>query len=108
MTSFALLQHNTRLYATLFIHTCDKFLKKQWSGDGNPYEQAKMVRFREGEDREDGWMEIKLGEFYVDSEENGEVQVQLLDTSRNLNSGLIVEGIEFRPLNSSMASVRNG
>ncbi|XP_057809653.1 putative F-box protein PP2-B12 isoform X2 [Salvia miltiorrhiza] len=69
-------------------------------GGGYPEEQAKMVKFQEGNDREDGWMEIQVGEFYVDLEENGEVQVQLLDTSGNTKSGLIVEGIELRPFNS--------
>lgn len=50
-----------------------------------------MVKFQEGGDRENGWMEIQLGEFYVDLEENSEVQVQLLDTSGNRTSGLVVE-----------------
>ncbi|KAL1548371.1 F-box protein PP2-B5-like [Salvia divinorum] len=67
------------------------------SGIGYPEEQAKMVKFQEGNDRDDGWMEIQLGEFYVDEGGNGEVQVQLLDTSGYIKSGLILEGIEFRP-----------
>lgn len=56
-----------------------------------------MVKFQEGNERDDGWMEIQLGEFYVDAGENGQVQVQLLDTSGLIMSGLILEGIEFRP-----------
>ncbi|KAG6431241.1 hypothetical protein SASPL_109319 [Salvia splendens] len=66
-------------------------------GIGYPEEQANMVKFQEGNERDDGWMEIQLGEFYVDAGENGQVQVQLLDTSDYIMSGLILEGIEFRP-----------
>ncbi|KAH6816173.1 hypothetical protein C2S51_020993 [Perilla frutescens var. frutescens] len=71
------------------------------SGDDYGDEQAKIVRFQEGDGREDGWMEIQLGEFYVDFGEDGELQVQLLDTSGNSKNGLIVEGIEFRPFDTT-------
>ena len=48
--------------------------------------------------REDGWMEVELGEFFNDGGENGEVRMQLTETERlNWKSGLIVEGIELRP-----------
>ncbi|PSR98453.1 F-box protein [Actinidia chinensis var. chinensis] len=48
--------------------------------------------------REDGWMEVELGEFFNDGGENGEVRMRLMETKRlNLKSGLIVEGIELRP-----------
>ncbi|XP_057459276.1 F-box protein PP2-B10-like [Actinidia eriantha] len=48
--------------------------------------------------REDGWMEIELGEFFNDGGENGEVRMRLMETKRgNWKSGLIVEGIELRP-----------
>ncbi|GFY82591.1 phloem protein 2-B10 [Actinidia rufa] len=48
--------------------------------------------------REDGWMEVELGEFFNDGGENGEVRMRLMETERlNSKSGLIVEGIELRP-----------
>ncbi|PSR98454.1 F-box protein [Actinidia chinensis var. chinensis] len=48
--------------------------------------------------RDDGWMEVELGEFFNDGGENGEVQMRLMETKRgNWKSGLIVEGIELRP-----------
>ncbi|XP_057459285.1 F-box protein PP2-B10-like isoform X2 [Actinidia eriantha] len=48
--------------------------------------------------REDGWMEVELGEFFNDGGENGEVRMRLMETKRlNSKSGLIVEGIELRP-----------
>ncbi|KAI3469952.1 hypothetical protein Pfo_026615 [Paulownia fortunei] len=61
-------------------------------------EQASIVHFQPGNGRADGWMEIELGEFYVGLGGNGEVQVQLLEMSGFGKSGLIIEGIEFRPL----------
>ncbi|KAG5531263.1 hypothetical protein RHGRI_026018 [Rhododendron griersonianum] len=46
--------------------------------------------------REEGWMEIELGEFYNDEGDDGEVEVRLREIS-DWKSGLIVEGIEVRP-----------
>ncbi|KAG8369707.1 hypothetical protein BUALT_Bualt14G0041900 [Buddleja alternifolia] len=46
--------------------------------------------------RADGWMEIEIGKFYVDEGDDKEVEVRLLST-KHRKTGLIVEGIEFRP-----------
>ncbi|KAI3469949.1 hypothetical protein Pfo_026612 [Paulownia fortunei] len=46
--------------------------------------------------RADGWMEVEMGKFYVDEGDEGEVEARLLET-RYWKTGLIVEGIEFRP-----------
>ncbi|KAH6812983.1 hypothetical protein C2S51_022001 [Perilla frutescens var. frutescens] len=67
------------------------------SGYGHHEEQARIVQFQPGNGRADGWLEIQLGDFYVGLESKGEVQVQLLDTSRYRKRGLVVEGLEFRP-----------
>ncbi|XP_063946755.1 F-box protein PP2-B10 isoform X2 [Daucus carota subsp. sativus] len=51
-------------------------------------------------ERRDGWMEIKLGEFYNDcgNDNDGEVEAALMETkAQNWKGGLFVEGIEFRP-----------
>jgi len=48
----------------------------------------------------DGWMEIKLGNFYVSSGNEGEVQIRLWHTSNQLwKSGFVVRGVEIRPAN---------
>ncbi|ESW16962.1 hypothetical protein PHAVU_007G198400 [Phaseolus vulgaris] len=46
--------------------------------------------------REDGWMEVKVGEFFSGHNEE-EVTVSLMEVSYPLKGGLIVEGIEVRP-----------
>ncbi|CAA2960858.1 Hypothetical predicted protein [Olea europaea subsp. europaea] len=46
--------------------------------------------------RSDGWMEVEMGNFYNNQRDNGIVEARLLDTTF-MKSGLIVEGIEFRP-----------
>ncbi|XP_071736348.1 putative F-box protein PP2-B12 isoform X2 [Rutidosis leptorrhynchoides] len=46
--------------------------------------------------RKDGWMEIKLGEFYCSDGDEGEVEM-VLHEHLSWKSGLIVEGIEVRP-----------
>ncbi|XP_054786646.1 F-box protein PP2-B15-like [Prosopis cineraria] len=46
--------------------------------------------------REDGWMEIELGEFYS-GEEDQDVKVSLMEVGYQLKAGLILEGVELRP-----------
>lgn len=47
--------------------------------------------------RKDGWMEIKLGEFYRDELDDGEVEMAFEEIRHgNWKFGLIVEGIELR------------
>ncbi|KAI3846848.1 hypothetical protein MKW92_038416 [Papaver armeniacum] len=53
-------------------------------------------------DRNDGWMEIKLGEFYISEggkdDHNKEVKMSLMEVKGGqLKGGLIVQGIEVRP-----------
>ncbi|XP_031101960.1 putative F-box protein PP2-B12 [Ipomoea triloba] len=55
---------------------------------------------RFSDSRSDGWMEIKLGNFYVSSGNEGEVELQLWHVSDQFwMSGFIVRGIEVRPGN---------
>nr|GMD45760.1 putative late blight resistance protein homolog R1B-17 [Ipomoea batatas] len=50
--------------------------------------------------RTDGWMEIKLGDFYVSSGKEGEVQLRLWHTSnQHWKSGFVVRGVEIRLAN---------
>ncbi|KAH6770201.1 hypothetical protein C2S52_015004 [Perilla frutescens var. hirtella] len=60
--------------------------------------QDQIVNFEAGNCRSDGWLETQLGDFYIDLDTAGEVMVELMDTSECSFSGLIVQGIEFRPL----------
>ena len=47
--------------------------------------------------RDDGWMEIELGEFFV-GEKSEEVIMTLMEIKgHQLKGGLIIEGIEIRP-----------
>ncbi|XP_071938218.1 F-box protein PP2-B11-like [Coffea arabica] len=49
--------------------------------------------------RTDGWMELELGKFYTDRGDDGQVEARLIEIiSLHGKSGLIVEGIEFRPV----------
>ncbi|PHT33022.1 TMV resistance protein N [Capsicum baccatum] len=48
--------------------------------------------------RGDGWMELKMGDFYNDAGEDGDVDARLMETRRlDEKAGLIVQGVEFRP-----------
>ncbi|KAJ8566057.1 hypothetical protein K7X08_030534 [Anisodus acutangulus] len=48
--------------------------------------------------RSDGWMEIKLGEFFNNFGEDGEVEMRLMETKNpNWKCGIIVKGIDIRP-----------
>ncbi|KAL2512058.1 Protein-serine/threonine phosphatase [Abeliophyllum distichum] len=51
--------------------------------------------------RSDGWMEVQLGMFYNALGEDGPVEARLLGKTAYTKSGLIVEGIEFRPTTSA-------
>ncbi|KAK9136807.1 hypothetical protein Sjap_007401 [Stephania japonica] len=53
---------------------------------------------REVRERGDGWMEIELGEFYVDGVERRDVKMSLVESKGvHLKGGLVIEGIEIRP-----------
>ncbi|XP_042501121.1 F-box protein PP2-B10-like [Macadamia integrifolia] len=48
--------------------------------------------------REDGWMEIEMGEFFNERGEDGEVEMSLMEVKGGQwKSGLIIQGIELRP-----------
>ncbi|KAJ8529566.1 hypothetical protein K7X08_036401 [Anisodus acutangulus] len=48
--------------------------------------------------REDGWMEIELGELFNDGDEDEEVTVSLMEVKGcHVKGGLVIEGIEIRP-----------
>ncbi|GAB4855813.1 hypothetical protein Ancab_024458 [Ancistrocladus abbreviatus] len=47
--------------------------------------------------RSDGWLETKMGEFFVEEDDNGEVELSVLEIKGgDWKGGLIVEGFEIR------------
>ncbi|CAL0311206.1 unnamed protein product [Lupinus luteus] len=69
----------------------------------NPRESLRMVQEKEDNEgipypskREDGWMEIELGEFFS-GESNVDVKMSLREVCYRLKGGLVLEGIEVRP-----------
>nr|GMC65166.1 putative late blight resistance protein homolog R1A-3 isoform X2 [Ipomoea batatas] len=48
--------------------------------------------------RDDGWMEIRLGDFYISSTNEGEVEMQFWNITSHWKYDLIVKGIEVRPI----------
>lgn len=79
----------------------EKFAGKRFRKWRVPYE---MVEFSNGgattpKERDDGWKEVEMGEFYIENEEeDGEVEMRLREVDGQYwKSGLIVQGIEIRP-----------
>jgi hypothetical protein len=46
--------------------------------------------------RDDGWMEIEIGEFFS-SECDEEIEMSVMEVGHQLKGGLVLEGIEVRP-----------
>ncbi|XP_052476411.1 F-box protein PP2-B11 isoform X4 [Gossypium raimondii] len=52
-------------------------------------------------EREDGWMEVKLGEFFNEHGDDGKATCSLREVDNyTLKKGLIIEGIDIRPKDS--------
>ncbi|KAL4574676.1 hypothetical protein LXL04_021512 [Taraxacum kok-saghyz] len=48
--------------------------------------------------REDGWMEIELGEYHIKKGEEGELEMSMTEVKGgNWKGGLVIQGIEIRP-----------
>ncbi|KAL2468556.1 F-box protein PP2-B1 [Forsythia ovata] len=48
--------------------------------------------------RADKWMEVELGEFFVNGEQDSDLEISLMETKGgNWKNGLIIQGIEIRP-----------
>ncbi|EXB60973.1 F-box protein [Morus notabilis] len=73
--------------------------KKQQNVDSDQTMKAKVFPGNEPipSERNCGWTEIKLGEFFT-GEEDEEVNINLMETKGiHLKAGLVIEGIEVRP-----------
>ncbi|KAE9598152.1 hypothetical protein Lal_00003917 [Lupinus albus] len=87
---------------TYLYHKEENKLKIETSFNRNRRETLRMVQEEDNEEipyplkREDGWMEIELGEFFS-GEGNEEVKMTLREVGYRLKGGLVLEGIEIRP-----------
>ncbi|KAI3440476.1 F-box domain-containing protein [Psidium guajava] len=88
-------QRKRRLESLLYANRSE-MLRKHWETEGD----------RRGggapDEREDGWMEVELGEFLIGSggEGDGELKMSLKQVKGyQLKGGLVVEGVEVRPKN---------
>ncbi|OIW13479.1 hypothetical protein TanjilG_01047, partial [Lupinus angustifolius] len=86
-------------------HKEENELKMETLFYGNRMETLRMVQDEEDNEgisypskREDGWMEIKIGEFFS-GKGNEDVKMCLREVGHRLKGGLILEGIEIRPKN---------
>ncbi|XP_010241135.1 PREDICTED: putative F-box protein PP2-B12 isoform X1 [Nelumbo nucifera] len=65
---------------------------------------SRLLQIAEGQfprEREDGWMEIQMGEFFNGPGEDGEVEMSLMEVKGgHWKSGIIIQGIELRPKQS--------
>lgn len=82
--------------------------KKRRSMDGcrshTSHDDDEIIMQREEfpNEREDGWMEIKLGEFFTGEDNDEEVKMSFMEVKGyQLKAGLVIEGIEVRPSHSN-------
>ncbi|CAI9778246.1 unnamed protein product [Fraxinus pennsylvanica] len=74
------------------------YFKKPTLRGGSWIEVVQSIYGRMPKKRKDTWMEIELGEYFNDEGDEGDIQMQLLETGLlHLKHGLIIEGIELRP-----------
>ncbi|CAA0816688.1 F-box protein PP2-B11 [Striga hermonthica] len=72
----------------------DKSKHKQHNEHFESREAGKIARTRK-----DGWMEMEMGNFHNESGDYGTVEAWLIEIHNpHSKSGLVVEGIEFRPV----------
>ncbi|XP_057467514.1 F-box protein PP2-B1-like, partial [Actinidia eriantha] len=74
------------------IKSCDVYVESKLSSDVPTDHDGRLPRWRK-----DGWMEIELGDFFIDQGDDA-VEMRVMEIEhRREKSGLIVEGIELRP-----------
>ncbi|KAK6161433.1 hypothetical protein DH2020_004814 [Rehmannia glutinosa] len=75
-----------------FINDKSQNTTRDWQFEAR--ETGKIAR-----KRMDGWMELEMGKFYNGCGDDGEVEAWLIEINNTHGkSGLVVEGIEFRPV----------
>ena len=72
--------------------------RQRWWRRQQQQQQQQQQHTSHPSQRKDGWLEIKLGEYFNEEGKDYELQIRLLEgESRQWKRGLIVEGIEIRP-----------
>ncbi|CDY24793.1 BnaA08g15170D [Brassica napus] len=98
-TNSRLLSPGTRYSAYIVFQTNDGFYGFIYF-DGGPSDGRREGEIRDvkkPEWREDGWMEVELGEFF-NEDSCDEIKLRLKEIEYlNWKSGLIIQGVEFRP-----------
>lgn len=64
-----------------------------------PSQDQDQVQDKDGpKRRQDGWLEVELGEFYNEKGQEGELDMSVMEVKGgNWKAGLIIQGIEIRP-----------
>ncbi|XP_072973186.1 uncharacterized protein [Typha angustifolia] len=72
------------------------------SDNNEETEERTTINVRYPKRRDDGWMEMEMGDFYNEEGEDGEVEMILKEIGGHWKSGLVFQGIEVRPKNREM------
>lgn len=70
-----------------------------------PDETPQLARYHElpsgthyPKERDDGWIEVELGDFFVNDGDEGELEMSVREVKvLNWKSGILIQGIEIRP-----------
>ena len=87
-----------KVSVSLGTYSSDRVITLQQDDDGDDDEQEEEEEQGKRKLRDDGWMEIDLGDFYNDEGDKGEVSIHLSQCEAlHFKHGLLIEGLEFRP-----------
>ncbi|URE33343.1 F-box protein [Musa troglodytarum] len=82
---------------SLGTYSSDRFITLQQDDDDDDDKEEEEEKGKK-KLRDDGWMEIELGDFYNDEGDQGEVSINLKQVEAlHFKHGLLIEGLEFRP-----------
>ncbi|URE25155.1 F-box protein [Musa troglodytarum] len=84
-----------KVSVSLGTYSSDRFITLQQDDDDEEEEEDEKGKRKL---RDDGWMEIELGDFYNDEGDKGEASIRLSQCEAlHFKHGLLIEGLEFRP-----------
>ncbi|CAD5166519.1 unnamed protein product [Musa acuminata subsp. malaccensis] len=87
-----------KVSVSLGTYSSDSFITLQQDDDDDDDDQEEEDEKGKRKLRDDGWMEIELGDFYNDEGDKGEVRIHLSQCEAlHFKHGLLIEGLEFRP-----------
>ncbi|XP_065023408.1 F-box protein PP2-B11-like [Musa acuminata AAA Group] len=87
-----------KVSVSLGTYSSDSFITLQQDDDDDDDDQEEEDEKGKRNLRDDGWMEIELGDFYNDEGDKGEVSIHLRQyEALHFKHGLLIDGLEFRP-----------